>query len=71
MDRDLDGWRLEEAMEAARELETEDASRTVAAGDYPAFTKVTYQLVLHTHALRQLFTEEEPRVALIRPTEKN
>jgi hypothetical protein len=63
--RDLDGWKLEQAMDAARDLETNDASRAEAGNGYPALTKVTYQLVLHTHALRRLFAEEEPRVALI------
>jgi hypothetical protein len=70
-DRDLDGWRLQEVMDSARELEEIDASRAVAAGDYPLLTRVTYQLVLHTHALRRIFNTEEPRVTLIRPTEKN
>ena len=70
-DRDLDGWRLEDSMESARALESDDASREVAAAEYPLLTRVTYQLVLHTHALRRLFHTPEPRVAPIRPDEKH
>jgi hypothetical protein len=70
-DRDLDGWKLQEAMDSARELEENDASRETAGNGYPLFTRVTYQLVLHTHALRRLFNTVEPRVSSIRPTEKS
>jgi hypothetical protein len=70
-DRDLDGWRLAQAMDEAEALETNDASGTMAAGNYPAFTRVTYQLVLHVQALRRLFSTPEPLVLLIRPTKKN
>ena len=70
IDRDLDGWRLNDAMDSARDLEERDCSRTEAASGYPAVTRVTYQLVLHVQALRRLFDSEEPRVSLIRPTEK-
>jgi hypothetical protein len=70
-DRDLDGWKLLEAMDSARELEENDASRETAGNGYPLFTKVTYQLVLHTHTLRRLFNTVEPRVSSIRPTEKS
>jgi hypothetical protein len=70
-DRDLDGWKLQEAMDSARELEENDASRETAGNGYPLVTRVTYQLVLHTHALRRLFNTEEPRVSSIRPTEKS
>jgi hypothetical protein len=70
-DRDLDGWRLQEVMDSARELEEKDASRAMAAGDYPLLTRATYQLVLHTYALRRLFNTVEPRVTLIRPTERH
>jgi hypothetical protein len=70
-DRDLDGWRLQISMESAAELETNDASRETAAGDYPALTRATYQLLMHTHALMRMFNDPEPRVVLIRPTEKS
>lgn len=70
-DRDLDGWRLLESMEAAQVLEENDSSREAAASGYPLLTHATYQLVLHTHALRRLFNTSEPRVSPIRPMEKN
>ena len=69
--RDLDGWRLAAVMDEALQLELTDASRAQAAGDYPVLTRVTYQMVLHTQALRKLFAGEEPRVVLIRPMEKH
>ena len=50
-------------MEAAYELEQDDSSRETAATGYPLLTRVTYQLVLHTQALRKLFNTPEPRVS--------
>jgi hypothetical protein len=75
-DRDEDGWRVEQSMDAARELAARDLGDSedigeVALSDYPILTGTTYQLVLHTHALRRLFNTEEPRVCLIRPIEKH
>ena len=70
-DRDLDGWRLEKVMQEAEALEANDATRAEAASDYPLLTRVTYQLVLHVHAMRKLFGDEEPRVSLVRPMEKH
>lgn len=71
MDRDLDGWRLFESMDSAQDLEENDSSRATAMAEYPLRTRVTYQLVLHTHALQKLFATEEPRVSLIHPTERD
>jgi hypothetical protein len=75
-DRDEDGWRVEQSMDAARELAARDLGDSedigeVALSDYPILTRATYQLVLHTHALRRLFNTEEPRVCHIRPMEKH
>ncbi|KAL3801862.1 hypothetical protein ACHAWO_003868 [Cyclotella atomus] len=69
-DRDLNGWRLHISMDEAEALETNDASRADAAADYPVFTRVTFQLVQHVHALRKLFNTNEPRVSPLRPTDK-
>ena len=70
-DRDADGWRMEISQDEAYELELFDGTRAEAGGEYPALTRVTYQLVLHVHALRRLFDTDEPRVSPIRPQEKN
>ena len=70
-DRDLDGWRLQVSMDECQKLEDSDASRHEALAEYPALTRVTYQLVLHVSALRKLFDSPTPRVVPIRPTEKH
>jgi hypothetical protein len=70
-DRDEDGWRIEEAMDDAKLLETSEEAEATAPTDYPLKTRATYELVLHVHALRRLFDTEDPRVALIRPMEKH
>ena len=69
--RDLEGWRLAEAMDETRKLEELDAPRDVAGAGYPVSTPVTYELISHVHALSQLFTGEVPREVLIRPTDKS
>ena len=70
-DRDLDGWKLEIAMEDAARLETFDAGRGEATADYPLLTRATYQLVLHVCAMRKLFASEEPRVSMVRAAERH
>ena len=70
-DRDIDGWRLLDTMESAKELEIQDASRATAVADYPIMTRATRELVMHVYALRRIFGSDEPRVAQIRPTEKH
>lgn len=69
--RDRDGWRLDEAMTEARELEDSDASHQTAASGYPINTRVTFQLILHVHALRKLFYGARPREVLVRPKDKH
>ena len=68
-DRDLDGWRLQQVMEEAAELESNDASRAVAGSDYPLETKVTGEMLMHVEALRVLFSEAVPVAIPIRPTD--
>eukprot|EP00956_Cyclotella_meneghiniana_P045803 scaffold385510_cov63-Cyclotella_meneghiniana.AAC.1 len=58
-------------MDECQKLEDGDASRHEALAEYPALTRVTYQLVLHVSALRKLFDSPTPRVVPIRPTEKH
>jgi hypothetical protein len=72
-DRDEDGWQVvvEESMDNARKLAESEGAQEADPLDYPALTRVTYQLVLHTLALRRLFDTPEPRVSLIRPMEKH
>ena len=72
--RDDDGWRLADAsdlsgaMDAAANLETQDAGQESAHAGYPLETRVTNQLVMHAEALLTLFSSETPMVIPIRPT---
>ena len=50
-DRDLDGWRLQEAMEDTLALEVNDASRATAEAGYPLETKITNEMLMHVEAL--------------------
>lgn len=68
--RDCDGWRLQDAMESAAQLEDEDASRAAAGQDYPATTKITSELLMHASALLEVFKSEEPLCLPIRPSHK-
>ena len=47
--RDIEGWRLDAAMDATQFLEESDASRATALADYPIFTRATFELVSHVH----------------------
>lgn len=67
--RDVDGWRLQESMDKAEQLEQGDASRAEAAAGYPQYTRVTEELKWHVDGLLQLFSEEEPKASPIRPTD--
>mmetsp|Transcript_5950 Transcript_5950/g.13021 ORF Transcript_5950/g.13021 Transcript_5950/m.13021 type:complete len:1140 (-) Transcript_5950:4782-8201(-) len=69
--RDLDGWRLLEAMEESHDLEFYDSLRRDALEGYPARTKITPELLMHVRALQKLFNSEEPRVVEVRPREAN
>ena len=66
--RDLDGWRLDEVMDSAKNLEVRDATRLEASEDYPLETQITEELVVHVQALQTLFEPEEPLMVPIRPT---
>ncbi|KAL7527269.1 hypothetical protein ACHAXR_004033, partial [Thalassiosira sp. AJA248-18] len=69
-DRDLDGWRLQQVMEEAAELELNDASRAVAEASYPLETKITSEMLMHVEALRVLFSEAAPlAIPVLRPTD--
>jgi hypothetical protein len=58
---------LETAMEAAEELELQDASTAKAAEGYPLTTKITPELISHCEALLDLFDSDTPRTVFIRP----
>ena len=68
--RDLYGWRLRTAMEAAAMLELDDADIASSAVDYPVETRITSELLMHVEALRSLFAAETPHSVPIRPTDK-
>ena len=68
-DRDIDGWRLQTAMDSAFELEHSDATRTQAIGDYPPFTPITVEMSLHVKGLLKLFNTDEPLVVPLRPSD--
>ena len=57
--RDVDGWRLQKAMDEAAELDTLDkASLEVVLEDYPEDSKITDELLAHVNALLELFEGE-------------
>ena len=69
--RDPDGWRLAEIEDDVALLEQMEATKELAGTGYPAMTRVTHELVMHIHALRQLFNGLTPRVVELRPREKH
>jgi len=69
--RDLDGWRLSEAMMEAYLLEATDAPRVVAQQNYPAHMRITTELIDHIGALQQLFESKTPLMIPVRPTDKH
>lgn len=70
-DRDVDGWRLQTAMDEAANLEDKDATRAQAAADYPRLTRVTSELSLHVQALLKMFASESPLALPVRPSHRN
>ena len=72
--RDLEGWRLQNAADSAELLEfgvsTEQDSPLDAQGDYPLATVVTSELLAHAEALQVLFQGEHLIMVPIRPTDK-
>ena len=67
--RDLNGWRYSDAMTSASRLECEDASTTQFKKGYPAFTRISSELLDHAKALLRLFASESPLMVPIRPTD--
>ena len=70
-DRDLDGWRLQQLMEDAADLEVNHAARARAGAGYPLETKITGEMLMHVEALRVLFEGPVPLAVPIRPTDIN
>ena len=70
-DRDVDGWRLQTAMDSAADLEDKDAGTVEAVADYPVLTRVTPELLDHARALLRLFHSDEPLALPIRPSHRN
>ena len=70
-DRDLDGWRLDEAMTNVAQMEGRDASPTEFKKGYPVQTRVTSELRLHAQALLTLFVSDSPLMVPIRPTDSH
>jgi hypothetical protein len=71
--RDIDGWRLQELMDAARlfsgDDEDEETEPTPASTEYPVETRITSELLKHVEALRTLFAAETPLTLPLRPTD--
>ena len=60
-------------MESAAALETRNGNHDVsviAAEGYPEETRITQAMLMHTRALRVLFSNEVPHTVSIRPTDK-
>ena len=70
-DRDVDRWRLQDAIDLAAKLEDDDAGTIEALADYPVLTKITPELLDHARALQRMFSSEEPLTLPIRPSHRN
>ena len=67
--RDIDGWRLQDAMDTVAQFEMNEASASAADIGYPRDTKITPEMRLHIEALRTLFAADAPHAVPIRPTD--
>ena len=68
--RDVDGWRLQKAVDSLQELEMKGASHEEYQSTYPKHVRITDELVLHVTGLLLLFHTKEPLAIPIRPTDR-
>ena len=66
--RDLDGWRLQKVMDSAGELVSRGASRAETQATYPAFIRITDEMMMHVKGMLTLFHTDMPLTVPIRPT---
>ena len=67
--RDLDGWRLANAVTRVQLLEINHSSDIQVREGYPFLTRITDEVIMHTKALLQLFASDTPLVLPLRPTD--
>lgn len=67
--RDIDGWRLSEAMLEAALMDGKELPPTDFKKGYPARTRITTELLDHVDALLYLFASESPLMVPLRPSE--
>ena len=65
--RDMDGWRLANAVTEVQLLEVEFCSDAQVREGYPFLTRITEELILHTEALLRFFVSETPLTLPLRP----
>ena len=58
--RDLDGWRLQKVMDSAGELASRGASRAETQATYPAFIRITDEMMMHVKGMLTLFHTDMP-----------
>ena len=69
--RDLEGWRIIEAMATVADLEQAGASHADYSVGYPLTTHITNELIEHVKALLKLFASDVPLMIPLRPTDSH
>jgi len=67
--RDIDGWRLVDEMNAVGALDSKEAPVLEFRKGYPAVTRVTDELTAHANALLRLFSSPSPLMVPLRSAE--
>ena len=67
---DVDGWRLQRAEDALRDLTTRGASQAKCQADYHEHVRITDELLVHVRGLLKLFHTEEPLTVPVCPMDK-
>ena len=70
-DRDIDGWRLSDAMTDVGALEWNEAGEIEYSSGYPVSTQITDELIAHANALLELFSSDLPLMVPLRPTDSH
>ena len=67
--RDIDGWRLSDAIHQAQIVDINQLSNAQAREGYPFLTRVTEELKMHVHGLLTLFKSDSPLPLPLRPSD--
>ena len=69
--RDIDGWKLADAMNELSQLDAIEADETEYRKGYPIATRITDELLDHVNALLELFASDIPLMVPLRPTDSH